>query len=168
MNTFSGYQEGEGVTGEMSHPCDVGAPMLSQVSVRGLWSGCCFGHLSAGALENPFHLAVFIQRTRVTAFSRLRGNLSSCAWVKAIATVNGLSQQQCLQTSFLFLCRWAGPVADPWAHRKTPLRACLYFTSRLQLSFIFCGLFQTVWGPVPHWYLRTAKQHDCLIFVQIW
>lgn len=120
--------------------------MLSQVTTGGLWSSLCFGHLSAGELEHPCQLAVFIQRTRGSAFSRLRGNLSSHVWMKAIITVNGLSQQQ---SSFLFLCSSGEAVANPWPHRETPLRAWLCLTSRLQLSFIFCGLCQTVWGTSP-------------------
>lgn len=45
--------------------------MLSQVNVEGLQCSLCLGHLSAGELENPFPLALFIQRTRVSAFSGL-------------------------------------------------------------------------------------------------
>lgn len=147
----------------MSHPCGVGAPRLSQVNVSGLcvvWS--LFWAPLSWCTGKPLPPGCIYSEDK--GFSRLRGNLSCCVWVKAIATVNGLSQQQCLQTSFLFLCSSGEPVANPWAHRETPLRACLYLTRRLQLSFIFCGLFKTVWGPVSHWYMRTAEQHDCLLF----
>lgn len=147
----------------MSHPCGVGAPRLSQVNVSGLcvvWS--LFWAPLSWCTGKPLPPGCIYSEDK--GFSRLRGNLSCCVWVKAVATVNGLSQQQCLQTSFLFLCSSGEPVANPWAHRETPLRACLYLIRRLQLSFIFCGLFKTVWGPVSHWYMRTAEQHDCLFF----
>jgi len=101
----------------MPCPWGMGAATFFQVNAGGLQSALCFRHLSAGELEHPFHLTVFIQRTKVNAFSRLGGNMSFCVQVKAINTINHLYQQQCLKTSILFLCSSDGPLASPGAHR---------------------------------------------------